>query len=90
MQVTLEVLKGYCALEAFEINGVPAKYNDFGDKEDADPPREAYCGCGNMHFTPILPTQEVLDKYGINVTEYKEICDMLSKKLSFGACNLCA
>lgn len=90
MQVTLEVLKGYCALKAFEINGVSAEYRDFGNKEDADPPNEAYCGCSDMRFTPILPTQEVLDKYGINVTEYKEICDMLGSKLSFGACNLCA
>lgn len=90
MQATLEVLKGYCALKSFEINSVPAEYQDFGYKEDADPPSEAYCGCGDMRFTPILPTQEVLDKYGINVTEYREICEMLRKKLSFGACNYCA
>lgn len=89
MKLKIECCRCLCALEKFEINGIKADYEDFGTKEDKAPElAEPYC-CGNMRFTPKLATQEVLDKYKINVSEYNKICDKLDC-LSFGSCSWCS
>lgn len=88
MKLKLEVYKCLCALAEFEINGIKASYEDFGDKYDTQPSlANGYC-CGNMQFIPKLATQEILDKYKINVDEYNQICEKLNC-LSFGSCGWC-
>ena len=37
-----------------------------------------------------MPTQSILDKYKINVDEYKVIVEELEDKLSFGSCGWCS
>lgn len=89
MKLKLEVYKCLCALAEFEINGIKASYEDFGDKYDTQPSlADDYC-CGNMQFIPKLATQEILDKYKINVDEYNQICEKLNC-LSFGSCGWCS
>lgn len=85
----IEVQDYYCALEKFVINGIEADYNDFGTKIDTQKHLAEEYGCGNMEFIPDEPTQEVLDKYSINVTDYEEICNRLIKELSYHKCSLC-
>ena len=89
MKLICEPYSSYCALREFSINNVEADYSDFGEKEDLRPDLADNYGCGNMTFTPKLPTQLILDKYNISVDEYKEICEQLEEKLSFGYCGLC-
>ena len=88
MELKIKPYKCLCELESFKINGISANYNDFGKKYDLHPEfAEPYC-CYNMKFVPKLPTQEILDKYKINVDEYRQICEKLDC-LSFGECNWC-
>lgn len=89
MELICEPYGCICSLETFIINGIQASYEDFGDKEDQAPDKAEEYGCGDMEFIPKLPTQSVLDKYHINVDEYKEICNQLEEKLSFGYCGWC-
>lgn len=89
MTYTIKPCRCLCILDKFEINGIEADYEDFGSKEDRAPElAEPYC-CGNMQFIPKLATQDILDKYNINVTEYNKICDEL-QCLSFGSCGWCS
>ena len=89
MKLALEVFDRLCELCLFEINGVSADYDDFGEKYDRNEEIADDYGCGDMRFTPKLCTQEILDKYKINVYEYNEICKQLEEKLSFGNCGWC-
>ncbi len=89
MKIELECYKCLCSLIRFEINGIEARYEDFGDKYDTDTENAPYYGCGNMQFVPKLATQEILDKYGITVSEYNVICKELDC-LSFGECSWCS
>ena len=89
MTLEFEMHKCLCEPKLFKINGMSADYRDFGNKEDSLPASPYSYMCENMKFTPILPKQVVLDKYGINVDEYVEICDKLEKSLSFGRCGWC-
>lgn len=77
-----------CDLEQFEINGMRADYEDFGDKYDCHPDIAEPYGCGDMRFIPKLPTIEILNKYNITTDEYNEICEKLNC-LSFGCCGWC-
>jgi hypothetical protein len=89
MQLEMEAFSAICSLKVFVINGVDADEKDFGDKYDADPDNaDGYC-CGDMRFFPKPATQDVLDKYSINVIEYNEICEKLDC-LSFGSCGWCS
>jgi hypothetical protein len=86
---TIEEYDSYCSLKQFEINGVEADYEDFGEKDDHDKENAAdYC-CGNMKFESKRVTDEILNKYKITAEEYCEICTELEDKLSFGCCGLC-
>lgn len=89
MDKIIKVYSSLCEMEEFKINGVDASYEDFGEKRDTSREHEDYC-CGNMKFTPKLVTQEILDKYSINVNEYNIICEELEDKLSFGSCGSCS
>lgn len=89
MKLEVNAYTAYCALEVFKINGESAYEDDFGEQKDlGGVDVEDYC-CGNMQFIPKPATQEVLDKYGINVDEYNEVCKKLDC-LSFGSCHWCS
>ena len=90
MTLELQAYCCLCALEKFIINGIPAEYEDFGDKEDLEPYNAPDYGCGNMQFIPRLPSQETLNKYHISIDEYNEICKELQENLSFGCCAWCS
>lgn len=85
--MTLEVYDALCHTETFLINGVKADEDDFGEIIDREPIYDY--GCGDSHFTPMPSKPEVLEKYKINADEYKQICDELEEKLSFGSCGWC-
>ena len=89
MNYKIEVYYALCELSTFEINGIEADYNDFGDKDDVSPETAEEYGCGNMKFTPKLATDEILNKYKISVDEYNTITLILIDKLSFGSCGCC-
>lgn len=89
MKLEFEVFDCLCEPKIFKINDVSADYNDFGIKEDTLPVSAYSYMCENMEFTAKLPTSVVLDKYGITVDEYHDICDRLEAGLSFGRCGWC-
>jgi hypothetical protein len=78
-----------CACREFTINGIDADISDFGSGEDLDPGNADEYACANHQFTPQMPTDEVLEKYGINLKEYAEICDELKSALAVGECGWC-
>ena len=81
--------KYYCYTPIFVINGVDAIYDDFGIKEDIDSDHDGEYVCGNMHFTPLPPRLDILEKYKIDELEYWTIANKLEDGLSFGTCGLC-
>jgi hypothetical protein len=89
MKLKLEIGKYLCCTPTFVINGIQADTHDFGEKFDRSPETGEEYGCGDMQFTAIPPTLEVLTKYGISNIEYTLIADQLQKGLSFGQCSLC-
>ena len=89
MDLKLKVYSSLCECSEFKINGIDADYDDFGDKYDDCKANAQEYGCGNMHFHPKRPTQEILDKYKITVDGYNKIADELEEKLSFGSCGWC-
>lgn len=90
MKLEFDVYDALCEMRVFEINDIVADYEDFGEKFDRSPESAADYSCGNMCFTGKLATQEVLDKYKINITEYNEIVEKLEEGLSFGCCGWCS
>ena len=90
MKLKLEAYAALCSLAVFEINGIEADTDDFGDNEDRSPDTaEDYC-CGDMQFEAKPPTQEVLNKYSITADEYQEICEKIGEAISFGSCGWCS
>lgn len=89
MNLKLKVARNICEPDIFEINGIEADYNDFGEKRDSLPVSPYSYMCENMHFTPKPATQSVLNKYKIDVAEYADIASQLEEKLSFGRCGWC-
>ena len=89
MTLKLKSLKYYCDLEEFEINGIKAEWEDFGEKFDADEDNAEPYGCGNMTFIAKALSTEILKKYDITAEEYDSICKELEEKLSFGCCGCC-
>ncbi len=89
MKLKLKVARNICEPDIFEINGIAADYNDFGEKKDSLPVSPYSYMCENMHFTPKFATQSVLDKYKINIDEYNIVAGQLEEKLSFGRCGWC-
>ncbi len=90
MDYKLEVCSSYCTTAVFVINGVKAEFGDFGDRIDRTPESAGdYGGCGDLHFTPVPATEEILLKYAITEEEYEAIGKDLEDQLSFGACGWC-
>lgn len=90
MHLNLQFGTYLCYTPEFMINGKDAYQEDFGEKYDRCPELAEDYSCGNMQFTRIEPTKEVLEKYGITVEEYNEIASKLEDGLSFGRCGLCS
>lgn len=89
MAYKLEVYSSFCATAIFEINGIPARSEDFGYQGDENPEDAEEYGCGNMTFTPSEPTTDVLEKYKITEEDYWLIASQLEESLSFGNCGMC-
>ena len=85
----IKVSRWNCWCPVFTIKGQKAEESDFGEGVDLDESNAPYKGCGNKHFEVKLPSQKILDKYGINVDEYAEIAHVLEEGLSFGRCRYC-
>ena len=91
MEYTIKAYNCLCSLEEFEINGIKARYDDFGTKEDIDSYNAPDYGCGNMKFIPYRDADpKILEKYHITEAEFYLICNKLDKALSFGRCNWCS
>lgn len=86
--IKIKPFRAVCELEQFEVNGIEADYEDFGDKYDRQPDVAGPYGCGDMQFIPCQPTDEILHKYKITADEYEDICDELDC-LSIGNCGWC-
>lgn len=90
MNITMKHISSLpCRLEKFTINGKKAEQSDFGDTYDhriAD--AEPY-ECADMQFEPKPATREILNKYEINLEEYKEVCMKLCEELCVGRCGWC-
>lgn len=89
MKLELDVYSAICETKKFIINGIKATDKDFGEKYDHSPDKARPHRCGNMLFEPAVPAQQVLDKYGITINEYMQICKQLQACVSFGTCSLC-
>ena len=85
----IKVSRWNCYCPVFTIRGKKADESDFGEGEDLDELNRPPHGCGNKHFKVKLPSQKVLDKYGITVDEYAQVAEVLEEGLSFGRCRLC-
>lgn len=89
MKLELTFGTALCYAPIFIINGINADENDFGEKYDRDTENAEDYGCGNMQFTRIQATAEILAKYGITDFEYELIAGQLEDGLSFGPCGWC-
>ena len=91
MEYVITPYECLCELKEFTVNGIKARYEDFGDKYDIDSDNaHAYC-CSNMKFVPHRDTNpKVLEKYHITEAEFYLICNRLDKALSFGCCGWCS
>lgn len=89
MRLICESYNALCSLMNFEVNGIKAEEKDFGEHHDIQPELADDYACYNMKFIPKPATQEVLNKYNINVDEYNEVCNKLDEQLSFGNCGWC-
>lgn len=76
-----------CGIETFIINCIDADVDDFGNRSINGDCMENQCCCS---FEYKLPTQEILDKYNINLSEYAEVCERLRELLNFNYCGLCS
>lgn len=88
MDLKLKIYRRLFSTEVFEINGVDADYDDFGEKYDRGSDAENYA-CANMQFTGKDSTPEILSKYSITQSEYDDVVSELADKLSFGSCGWC-
>lgn len=89
MKLELEFGTAYCYTSTFIINGSDADHKDFGEQFDRSPETAEDYACGDMQFTRIPATPEVLEKYGITEVEYNLIAGLLEEGLSFGCCGWC-
>lgn len=77
-----------CSLKVFTINGKDANYEDFGEQlMNGKSCMDGECGC---EFRPKMPTEEVLEKYGITLGEYSKIAMELKDKLYVFSCGWCS
>lgn len=76
-----------CELEIFKINGIEAEIKDFGEIERSGNCMNYTC---SQTFNPKFPTEEVLEKYGINLKDYSDIYDRLEDELHVFGCGMCS
>lgn len=76
-----------CSLQEFTIDGKPAYHGDFGDTEINGDCMEGTC---SAQFVPRMPTQKVLDQYGITLEQYAEITEVLKDTIRVGWCGWCS
>lgn len=88
MKLDLTYGEHFCYVRG-TINGVEIDKEDFGEQYDRDTENAEDYACGDMKFTRIDATPEVLSKYGINEAEYLLVAGQLEAGLSFGNCGLC-
>jgi hypothetical protein len=89
MNYKIEIYSALCSTRIFNINGIDADSEDFGEQGDDDRENAEQYACANMTFTPKLATDSILKKYKITNDEYNQIAEELSGKLSFGRCGWC-
>ena len=89
MKLTIKVYGCLCSLSRFQINGINAEQDEFGEQGDQDQINAEDYGCGDMRFVGHNATTKILEKYGISNEEYNEIVAELEDKLSFGSCGWC-
>lgn len=89
MQIEIIPMKAHpCRLLAFTINGMEANVYDFGDCDTYGD--EYVYKCSNI-FTPCeMYDHNILEKYGISKSEYREICKKLQEKLHITNCGWCS
>lgn len=92
VEVPLCFIKTYyalpCATEIFEVKGISAYDSDFGTSRSEG---DGNYGCAYHEFVPYeTPKEGVLEKYGITLEEYKEICSRLEDELYVGGCGWCS
>lgn len=87
VEVKIEKMKWLpCSCKEFTINGKSASPSDFGTSESGGDPGQGNCYSKFVHG---YPTEEVLQKYGITLNEFREICEKLEDELYIGSCGLC-
>ena len=89
MNLDIKIYGSLCSTQIFQINGINAQSSDFGDQGDEGQEYAEDYACGDMRFTGIPATEEVLKKYKINLDEYSTIVSELEDGLSFGSCGWC-
>ncbi len=89
MKLELEIFGSLCATRVFRINDVEANSCDFGEQGDEDAENAEDYACGNMQFVSSGPTKEIMEKYSITESEYREVSKKLTEGLSFGCCGCC-
>lgn len=88
----IEVVPDYgypCHAEKFTINGISADKNDFGVGKDTNKGAAEPCCCDNNEFVPYPCRPEILEKYNITESEYKEVVTKLSETFYVGFCCWC-
>lgn len=86
MEYLITPSKPPCGLDKFEINSVSADYDDFGRIERES---DNNYGCINVHFVGSRPTNDVLQKYSIDLSEYDFIVDLLIDTIQVDRCGWC-
>jgi len=90
----IKLVPGYsmpCTTHIFEIQGIPARLEDFGQVYDDDPDNaEPYC-CEAVHFHKSLSdTRENLcNKYHIDDDELDVVLHLLEVEFNVGSCEWC-
>ena len=88
MDIIIEKLRCLpCTLGKFIINDKKADVDDFGVTFSDGSAMKGTC---SKRFKSGLPTQAVLDKYGINLEEYREVCERLEENLEVYNCGYCS
>lgn len=76
-----------CAVDKFRINGIRANEEDFGEVNLENVGRYT---CRISGFTPGKVKQKILDKYGITIDEFYEICSKLDEVFEYRTCSYCS
>ena len=76
-----------CMLSEFKINNIDASVSDFGETESEGSPFNNSC---RVRFKEKLPTEEILNKYKIDLNDYSTVCERLEEELSVFNCGYCS